>query len=280
MAKNKVFCLALVCVLLICGCNKSRATSEGDTIHATDHATESIATESVQQNYTLEGDGFSSPEEAVMAYLDAMQKGDVNGMLSTFAIETMVDNYDIVSLVKATNGYSSSMTLPLRAEDEYTRSLLILRRQADISNALVRQYYYFNAYDESFYTGPVGFGEGHRYDTPEQFFDDLMSEAWMVTLGSISYENPLTEAELHIVVTSEYWDNIENINRTIESRKTYYGYDDIRPVAIKVYVRGVAYYFFMDVACFDGKWYNFEHGGMMGTFMTDSIAEGFVLAEE
>lgn len=44
--------------------------------------------------HAFEGSGFDSPEEAVTAYLEAMQEGDVQGMLSTFAIETYVDNVD------------------------------------------------------------------------------------------------------------------------------------------------------------------------------------------
>ena len=42
----------------------------------------------------MEGSGFASPEDAVTAYLEAMKAGDLSGMLSTFAIETYIQNVD------------------------------------------------------------------------------------------------------------------------------------------------------------------------------------------
>ena len=39
----------------------------------------------------VEGRGYGSPEEAVLAYAEALQAGDVKKILKTFAIETYVE---------------------------------------------------------------------------------------------------------------------------------------------------------------------------------------------
>ena len=42
----------------------------------------------------LEGAGYDTPEEALLAYIDALNRGDVGGMLSTFALESYVEHAD------------------------------------------------------------------------------------------------------------------------------------------------------------------------------------------
>ena len=40
-----------------------------------------------------EGDGYSSPQEAAQAYIEAFASNDVEGIIKTFAIETYVQHF-------------------------------------------------------------------------------------------------------------------------------------------------------------------------------------------
>ena len=43
----------------------------------------------------VEGNGYNSPEEALLAYAEALKTGNVDNILSTFAVETYVERFDL-----------------------------------------------------------------------------------------------------------------------------------------------------------------------------------------
>lgn len=263
MSKKKLVCLLLACVLLFCGCSSSASGPK------------------------LEGKGFDSPDEAVLAYLDAMKKGDVNGMISTFAIETLVDNLDVAAYFEQIGIFNLSQTYPVRADDAYTRSILLLRRQAELNNQLMRQYFYFNTENENILSGaPMPFHEKYGYDTADQFFDDLMHPDWMDVLADMTYKDLLTKKQLSELLSNHYGRSLDDIEDVYESyysdsMKEIYGCDDLSSVAITVHLNGKEYCLFMDVVCYDGKWYNYQQGGTIATLTGRSTFElGFVLIED
>ena len=50
----------------------------------------------------MEGDGYDTPEEAILAFADALKEGDLDQIISTFAIETYCDNYDTALAMQRT----------------------------------------------------------------------------------------------------------------------------------------------------------------------------------
>lgn len=56
---------------------------------------------SIQDNHlgTIESRGYKSPEDAAKAYLEAFMNNDIDQMLSTFAVETYVKNFDLEKYV-------------------------------------------------------------------------------------------------------------------------------------------------------------------------------------
>ena len=269
----KILSLVLVSALLLCGCGSTKDPAENDALSPT---TEPKA-------YTLEGAGFDSPDDAVLAYLDAMRHGDVNKMISTFAIESLVDNYNIVADFERTNTYTTNNTYPFQGDDAYTRSILLFKRQAQLNHTLMCQYFNLNIKDPSiigYQMNSSAFDE-FGYDTPEEFFDDLTNPDWMDILADMTYGAPLTQEQLHDILPDRYWEDMDRIEQNIEQKKAIFGYDDYASVAVKVHFNENDYYFFMDVACYNGKWYNFEHGGIMALMLGVSIYDaGFALIED
>lgn len=253
---RRIICTLLAFALMLCGCSSLENSNSP----------------------TVEGDGFETPEAAVLAYLAAMKKGDVDEMISTFAIETLVDNYDLITHIEISGGYSANMTYPICSDNEYTRSILLLRRQTALNNALLKQYFYFNAEEESLYSNPTTFGKNHPYQTPSELFDALMNPNWMRTLAGMSYNEPLTDTELKRLLPTEYWEDVHLVEKYNLQRKSYFCYEDISTVAVEVYLDGELYHFFMEAVCYGGKWFNFQHGGFLATtYMNQpTLSEGFV----
>ena len=55
---------------------------------------------------TVEGKGYDSAEEAVIAYAEYLKDGDMDGVISTFAMESLFEDYDIKENFKYTNAYN------------------------------------------------------------------------------------------------------------------------------------------------------------------------------
>lgn len=68
-------------------------------------AEESDPTTQMLPKIQYEGDGFSTPEEAVMAYFDGLKNADVKQMLRAFAWETLAEKCDIDAYLAYTGSF-------------------------------------------------------------------------------------------------------------------------------------------------------------------------------
>ena len=68
----------------------------------------------------IQGTGFDTPEQAVLAYLEALRDTDIRRMMSIFAIESY--NYDIESAVNQTGGFLT-WSSPLPNVNEFVKAL-------------------------------------------------------------------------------------------------------------------------------------------------------------
>ena len=86
----------------------------------------------------LEGAGYDTPEEALLAYIDALNRGDVGEMLSTFAQESYVEHAD-PSVQMNVRGFSLTHDLlSIPCPDDYSRSLVLHARYGSLANSLLQ----------------------------------------------------------------------------------------------------------------------------------------------
>ena len=88
----------------------------------------------------LEGLGFDSPEEAVTAYLEALKKGDVEGMLATFAIETYVAEMDAQADLERMGVFQPSYGMRLPLGGDYQRQVAVAVRYGQLAESLASQW--------------------------------------------------------------------------------------------------------------------------------------------
>jgi hypothetical protein len=100
------------------------------------------------EGQTYEGPGFANPEDAARAYLTFLKDQNLSGMLSTFAIESYVEHYDLESFIKRLRSYHPALTIKLPNTNEYTKELNIGMRRSQISDQIVRQYMYHQTPDQ------------------------------------------------------------------------------------------------------------------------------------
>ena len=222
----------------------------------------------------LEGPGFDSPEEAVTAYLEALKKGDVEGMLATFAIETYVSEMDAQAYLEWMWAFALGDFRGAPVSDPYLRQIVVYQRQAELTNELYRQYL--------FYSWPEAYGEFsadalrlNGEAEVEAFLSALSASTFTNTLGSLEIVEFVEPAEL-----SDMYLNERN-QQTIARQAASYGCDELVTVAVKLDIGGEEWYQCMNVARYGEKWYNLSFSGYIGILLAmSSYAAGLAPASE
>lgn len=215
-----------------------------------------------RKNYsstTVEGPGYASADEAFKAYLEAMKKGDVNGMLSTFAIETYVDNIDLVERTETIGGYTVNTMPPLEPIDRYTRAIDVEKRRSGLVTAFLMHYYYLTGSD-LYECDPIGFGDDWEYNTARDFFSDLSDDEWMKKLSELNYEL-LSPKELEQIFPDKYSEEkIRESCKDVINRQCL-GCDELVSNIAIIKFDGEEYYFNMDIVRYGDRWYNYQTWG-------------------
>gem|GEM_PF-1352775 len=89
----------------------------------------------------LEGDGFDSPEDAVKAYLEGLRDGDLNRMISAYAIESYVANINFEAILNVMRFFMHGLASPPKA-NEFVTSLNVEKRRGQVANEILKNYFY------------------------------------------------------------------------------------------------------------------------------------------
>ena len=217
---------------------------------------------------TMEGDGFSTPEEAVSAYVEAMNAGDINAMVATFAVETYIDHLDAAANIRrlkifAPNTYSSvPVTGPL------SRGILIERRRNEITELIYYSYIFYATLDTDF--DRIGTG------ATQTFQDDASIENFIATMETAPPEDWIG----HISVTkvcapddplvSEYMPDISITEKTLENMENQLaicGGDEYAERIAVMDVDGSLGVQFMECIRYGDKWYNWRTQSLLANLL-------------
>lgn len=228
---------------------------------------------------SYEGSGFSEPEDAVIAYLEALRDCDPEEMRSTFAIETMIENYD-VEAAWYHNGYpaqrySSYDTILLPTDIAFGYDINVERRAAYLTEKIATPFALAanSAFDDmKSYIDELSVKDpiiASKEDEIEEVLDRYRRSEYERVLRSLEivdiYEDPLgNEADS---IEQEYLERLGEI----------YGAEDVREYVAELEVDGNDCLFGMIVMCYDGVWYNVMYGS--ASLRSQYILDGFTYAE-
>lgn len=233
---------------------------------------------------TVEGEGYDSPKEAALAYVEALKEGDVEKMISTFAVESYVANMDLEGWIEKAGGYSSTLQPGFWSIDDYTESVNILRRKNQLVNGIYYQYMMLSelGFEDEAFTYPISVqrmeaGEYEEFDSVEEFYDALMDPDWMEKLSEMEIGDVLTAEDLE----DELGENFFSEHNKAYNERTFeiLNADDYAMLAVEIELDGEEYYQCLNMICYDGKWYNCFFSGTIGQFFgTSPLGAG--LAEQ
>lgn len=213
----------------------------------------------------IDGPGFDTPEEALTAYIEAFQQNDLSAMLSTFAVETLAEHYDLGKQMERLGMYSPSVGY-IPSISGYSSALNVEYRRAEIVNTIRNQYLVL--------TGAAcasGKPIPNENNLPgDEYLADIFAMDDQPWLAKIDFQGEILEPQ---EFTELYYHeaNQKNIARSCAC----YGGDELQSLAAMLEIGGEPYVQFMDLIRYGDRWYNLTLLGNLAILMgLDSFSGG------
>ena len=216
---------------------------------------------------SVEGTGYDSPEAAVAAYLEAMKAGDVNAMLSTFAIESYVDHYSLASYLWRMSFFPAAYALSdegvIDTEDSFKSELNAGIRESDLLGDIWCQYTY-NTIDEDSEAGQA-ISEWKTY--PVTDYSEVQSVILALQGEGLDFSTLEVGTPVYGEAVSEPYATSVNLKNMYISSAYVYGAEAFKSLGMTFTVDGKQGLLFMNTVKYDGKWYNLNLNGNLGTLL-------------
>lgn len=206
------------------------------------------------QEQIYECDGYDSPEEAALAYANAFSEKDYKAMVSTFAIETYIKNYNFAAMIDRVAVYQGITILeyPIENLDNMANSILKEKRLSTINNSILYQYAAVKGVREHLgdkYNQPIPVGEGKEYTSGKDFVSKVFNKTDLDSV-SIIVKGTVTPSLL-----TDYYLKADNLAH-ISKMSNIYGTSDLTDIGVKLSIDGKEYLLCMTCGNYNGRWYN------------------------
>ena len=242
-----VLAILLVVSVMLSGCEKAEAATNGFGVFTEPNA----ASQTSSGVAKFEGEGFSSPEDAVRAYIDALREQDFAKAVSTFAIESFGQGYSLEKGLKSSLAYVfSSSYLPDmgKMSAQYNTA----KRYFEACKTVTSNILTFLGKDALL--DPIL----QRIDsgTPEE-----VEEAVNLFVSAFPDENDVEQCLSEIQFlrftadTAVFTISDEYILKTAKERCGEYGCEDLKPTLAEISIGGTSYYIAFDTIKYGENWY-------------------------
>lgn len=203
---------------------------------------------------TFEGRGFATADAAVEGYLDAMRKSDLDGMLSSFAVETYAEHYDLRARIARLQAYQPYFDLPLPG-GELNTELNVHSRLARTSNAILVQYQVLSEPDFDL-TTVIPLPEGTDVDA---FYADLAATFDGSAFDRIRDATPIELATFSPDIAELY--NQPQNQENIEASRKMIGADEVAHRVVRIETDRSTFHLFFELVRYRDTWWVGELGG-------------------
>lgn len=208
----------------------------------------------------IEGKGYNSPEEVVEAYIKALNCGDIDGVLSTFAIESYVDNFDTRAHMKRNLCFTptapGNLVYEMGDGREFDRDIRIKMREATLMSHIYTMLSQYTIHHNMMTIGPF------TDDEADEFVDNMEKTNFIEKWSKMELVKFIDPDEI-----TDYKYSIEQnvYNRNINVG--VYGCEELENVCALVTIDGERYYQFAECGRYNGKWYMITPAGNLSAIM-------------
>lgn len=224
-----------------------------------------LASESTSTSFSIyEGPGCSTAEEAVLLYLDGLKSGDLPKMLSAFAIETYVKNFDFTAQLKRLQAYIPSMPISYPNANNLMMAINVESRKQDIVNRVKMQFVTLCMPDLEQYTQSSLQSDDEVIILVNQLQDGLNG----VTLQNLQFTGFIAPSLLSEIYNDERTQDMMNKQSII------YGADELCSVVALFSIDETPYIFCCNALRYNDNWYLESLSGHIGAIIGLSVASG------
>ena len=217
--------------------------------------TENISSTPALPSGTLEGPGFDTPQEAVLAYLEGLNNADVREMLSTFAFESYAEHANPEDMLRRVRTFMYGQTSSIPMNSDFAKSIVINGRYADLARNLMC------SYSECSYSTEgrvITFAEESEVTDFLKAFAGSPANEW---LGNVEFVEWIDPAQ----VTDKFY-TAANL-RNLATQMACAGADDYAELVAHIKLNGVDSAQFMQCIKYGDRWYNHNYQSMMANLL-------------
>jgi len=268
---RRIACASTAAVLLsasLTGCSASASSINKDS-GSSGEALASDKSPALDNDspLTMEGAGFDSPEAAAMGYLEGLRDADFKRMMSAFAIESYVENYNFEALLNMRRAYMYALEIKLPNTNEFVKAMNLENRRGSVADKLLRQYL-FLCVPELDQSQPQKMGDETEVSSFVAQLNKGLNAPKLQTLEVLGFIPP---EDLAAPYASEQ--NKQNLAQLAE----VCGADQQVSLVAVFELNEDKYMLCLDIVDYDGKWYISQPGGNIGALMgIASLAMGMM----
>lgn len=186
-----------------------------------------------------------------------MKAGDVERMLSTFSVETFADHFNLAAQIDHQRSltYGNNNAERLDSIDSYTRALSIGQRLNSLYDEFIWQYLYLTnmeMYEQ--YQGKSFRVPNDDFVSGQDVTASLMDPDWLKKLEKLEVTSIETGANKF--KNLPFFEQEEHFLDYQKKACEIYGCQEIAELIVAFELDGVHYCLMMELACYDGKWFN------------------------
>ena len=219
--------------------------------------------------WKFEGPGFDSPEEAATIYLLALKNRDLEAMLSTFAVESLAERYDLQEMVSQCKAYISDYDMPLPSVDEFSIQFNAYLRAQHLIKRIFSQYMSLQAPAEIYKPGVI-LTSLPEVEKQEAFIDEFQKAVLKFRFDDLTIAGQRQPEDLRKADTSAPH------RRVVGRVAARYGLapEDLRDVVLIFDAQGQSYAFCAMAVRLGGRWYLESLGGSIGNMLGIKTDQG------
>lgn len=222
--------------------------------------------ESKAKKSKYEGSGFETKEDAMKAYLKAFEKGDIEEIYKCYAIETLVENYQMKQQCKRFGGYTAYSSISFPLYGELSRSILTTARLNDVNKVIYYRYGMLSGWDlDEIYSSA-----GRSFDS-ENEIDEFIDEYFPNKEKEICSKCEIVSFYEPEEILGKQWTNTEKMNQNIID---VYGCEDYDSIGVVFKNNGKYYFIAQDLIKYNGRWFLLISESKFSAILQISITDG------
>ena len=238
--------LVLICCFSLCACaanpTQDKASSQQSSLQK------------------LEGNGFSSPEAAITAFAEALQKGSVDEMIATYAIESYVEHFDFENYLRKYPAiyFNTDVAINTQNSNRFAYEVSKYTQLAVISLEIRRAY-----------CNLLGLDTNNSY----KLYDEQTLADMVELVSAPDFHQKLSEMKIGDVLTKDDFTFLyakEGYEQSLDDMLSYLDASELCDLVLEINFAGEEYYLFMRTAKIDGKWYNITTASLLVFYVIEN----------